>query len=69
MIQPDMISDYTKQICLSVDGQEFKPEQKFTTTFFDREGYLVHFANLKLYLNLGMELLKVHKVIGFQQKR
>ncbi|XP_039299204.1 uncharacterized protein LOC120355030 [Nilaparvata lugens] len=41
--------------------------KKLMNTLFDREKYIVHYVNLKLYLQLGLKLLKVHRVISFSQ--
>jgi hypothetical protein len=30
--------------------------------------YKVHYRNLKLYLSLGIKLIKVHRVVAFKQK-
>jgi len=41
---------------------------KLSATFHDRKNYILHFKNLKLYLQLGMQLLNVHRVLRFTQK-
>ncbi|XP_035234224.1 uncharacterized protein LOC118206056 [Stegodyphus dumicola] len=33
----------------------------------DKEHYIVHYRNLKLYLKLGLKLRKVHKILMFEQ--
>ena len=37
-------------------------------TQFDKENYLVHFSILKFYLEMGMILKTVHRIIKFRQK-
>jgi hypothetical protein len=36
-------------------------------TLYDKKNYTLHYRNLKLYLELGMELKKIHKVLSFNQ--
>ena len=40
---------------------------KLMGTFYTRKKYVLHAANLKLYLKLGMKLKKVHKVLTFEE--
>jgi hypothetical protein len=52
--------------------QEFSKKTKYKSeklvaTFEDRERYLVHGLNLKLYLQLGLRLKKIHRGITFFQ--
>ena len=37
--------------------------------FFDKEKYVVHYKNLKLYLRLGLRLKKIHRVLEFNQSQ
>ena len=40
---------------------------KLCQTFFTKERYVIHFNNLKQYLDLGLKVVKVHKMIKFKQ--
>ena len=40
---------------------------KLVTSFRDREKYMLHGLNLKLYLEQGLELVKIHRGIKFYQ--
>ena len=50
-------------------SHKFKTEYKLMATQRDKERYVVHYRALKLYLELGLELTKIHRVVGFKQKR
>lgn len=65
----DSLSPYAKKSLLESDGHEKYKDVKLMATFNDRVNYVVHGKNLKLYLDLGMKLKKVHRVLRFRQKR
>jgi hypothetical protein len=56
--------DYLKQF-----GHRRTPTEKLLLTLYDKKNYIIHFENLKLYLNLGLELKKIHKCLKFNQSR
>ena len=68
-ITGDMLSEYARE-ALSVQkrkGAQYRAE-KLTSSFLRREKYVCHGTNLKLYLELGMRLVAVHRVIAFDQE-
>ena len=42
--------------------------RKLIPTLYNKEKYVLHEENLKLYLRLGLKLKKVHRVIQFSEK-
>ena len=40
---------------------------KLVPNFNDKRQYVLHYRNLKLYLQLGLVLKKIHRVIAFYQ--
>ena len=41
--------------------------EKLVPNLLNKEKYVLHYRNLKLYLKLGMKLLKIHRAIKFRQ--
>ncbi len=68
MVDESMISDYSKECLQNLEGRTSMKEKKYVASFYPRRNYVVHSANLKLYLELGMKLVKVHSVITFYQE-
>ena len=70
-IQNNNLSEYQKDLLeyLKNYGYRRAPTEKLLTTFYSKEKYKLHFRNLKLYLNMGMKLLKIHRVLKFKQSK
>ena len=46
---------------------ESVPQTKLTSNLHDKVKYAVHYRNLKLYIQLGLVVTKVHRVLAFKQ--
>ena len=62
------LSSYAKDCLKGVYGKSKHKAKKLTSTLRDRKKYVLHGMNLKLYLALGMRLLKIHRGISFYQE-
>jgi len=63
----DDLSPYSKN-ALFISGQKKRyKDVKLMATFTDRIHYGLHAKNLKLYLQLGMKLKKIHRILRFKQ--
>ena len=59
----DMLSSYARSLLTS----KYKGTPKLIPNLMNKVKYTVHYRNLKLYLQLGMKLQTVHKVLKFNQ--
>ena len=59
----DMLSDYSKSFDMKIPKME-----KLVPNLHDKVRYITHYRNLKLYLSLGMELIKIRRVMTFDQE-
>ena len=61
-----MLSEYCKKIAEKYNiliGQV----NKLIPTLKDKKEYVLHYRNLQLYLDLGLKIKKVHRVLEFDQ--
>ena len=65
------LSLYQKSLLdrMNSNGIKYNPTKKLILDLNDKNNYVLHYQNLKLYLELGLKLIKVHKVLKFQQSR
>ena len=46
---------------------ESAPQRKLTPNLRDNVNYVVHYRNMKLYLQLALVVTKLHRVLAFKQ--
>ena len=68
-VNEDLLSRYSRDVLLELKGKTRHKATKLSSTFLPRQKYVLHAANLKLYLELGMKLTKIHRGITFHQER
>ena len=61
-----MLSDYCKKIQKNFNISSGLVH-KLIPTLNNKQKYVLHYRNLQLYLNLGLKLKKVHRVLEFNQ--
>ena len=62
-----MLSPFSKQLIEELNLKTGNV-QKLVPNLQDKQKYVLHHRNLKLYLQLGMKLIKIHRVFQFQQR-
>ena len=65
-VTKNMLSPYCKQI-LEKFNITIGQVKKLIPTLADKQQYVLHYRNLQLYLDLGLKLKKVHRVLMFNQ--
>ena len=65
-VTKNMLSPYCKQI-LEKFNITIGQVKKLIPTLANKQKYVLHYRNLQLYLDLGLKLKKVHRVLMFNQ--
>ena len=65
-IQTEELSFHTKRI-MKILETEHKPCEKLVPNLKDKKNYVIHYRTLKLYLELGLKLVRINKVVSFAQ--
>ncbi|GFR23278.1 c2H2-type domain-containing protein [Trichonephila clavata] len=64
----DMLSPYQKKL-IQIGNIHFpKKNRKLTPSFTFKTNFVVHYLNLKFYLQKGLILKKIHRILGFKQE-
>jgi len=66
-IEKQHLSPYNQRLTEEIQIPNFTGK-KLIADQFDKMKYITHIANLKFYLEHGMQLGKIHKVLRFKQK-
>ena len=65
-ILPHMLSDQQQKHMNDLKSSYHK-NIKLCLTLHDKDNYVCHIRNLKLYLELGLQLKAIHKILKFRQ--
>ncbi|MES9880481.1 MAG: hypothetical protein ABW185_06315 [Sedimenticola sp.] len=68
-VADDELSPYATEIWQQLRGKSKRAKgEKLLCTLEDKERYVLHYRNLKLYLQLGMRIKRIHHVLEFYQE-
>ena len=72
-VTEDMLSPFMKKLLNKIhtergDKPSFKSCRKLLLTQYNKKNYVVHYALLQFFLQEGMVLNKIHRVVSFTQK-
>ena len=61
------LSPYAQKICEINGVKRTTNSEKLMLTLYPKKNYIVHYRNLKLYVQLGLKIVKIHRGIKFSQ--
>jgi len=66
-ITEDMLSSYSKSLIDSLHPSQ--PSEKLVPNLMNKQKYVCHYRNLQFYLDHGLKLDKIHRIISFTRAR
>jgi len=67
-ITDSILSEYATNLLTALKKKQKFKSRKLTSTFLPRKNYVCHGLNLQYYLEQGMKLVKINRVISFRQE-
>ena len=67
-IKDELLSPYQQELLKTLEMKN-STIPKLTPNLYDKYNYILHAKNLKFYLEQGMILKKVHRIISFDQSK
>ena len=67
----EWFSDYQKEVGAKtgvIKNDKYKGTRKLVPHLYEHKNYVLHYRNLKMLAELGVEIKTIHKVISFDQK-
>lgn len=65
-ITQNMLSPYSKRCLKEIYGKSKQKSSKLIVSFLDKKNYVVSGRNLKFYLDNGLKLEKIHRILKFK---
>ena len=63
------LSEYQSDLLEEMQIKKPPPVKKHIQTLFDKQNYTLHYQTLKLYVELGLVVTKLHRVLSFRQEK
>lgn len=67
LIKEEMLSPYTLELLKKYNLSKTLPTIKLTPNFFNKKNYVAHYLNLKFYVQNGLVITKIHRILAFAQ--
>ena len=67
-ITEEMLSPYSTKSLKSLNAN-ITSVTKLSPNLYDKTNYIVHFNNLKFYIEEGLVITKIHRILRFKQSR
>ncbi len=64
-VKKDWLSEYQQDL---LEENNMINVEKLVPNLMNKEKYVLHYKNLRLYLSLGMKVTKIHRLLEFDEK-
>jgi len=61
------LSPFMKSLWEENESKTYNSKEKLLLTHETKQNYVIHFALLKFYLEMGVQVVKIHRAISFYQ--
>ena len=63
-VSPELLSPFARNLL----GQGWRPTEKLIPNLYDKTNYVTHYRNLQFYIQQGLVLVKIHRILSFTQR-
>ena len=67
-IKQEWLSQYQHELVNQLECKFSEDSVKLVPNLLNKERYVLHYRNFKLYHELGMPITKIHRAIKFEQE-
>ena len=67
IVESNQLSEHQQRLQEETQSNTNSKVKKLVPNFYEKERYVLHYRNLKYYLQQGMECVNIHRIISFTQ--
>src|SRR5688572_29954288 len=68
-ITEEMLSPYARELAGKLGVKTSNKIEKLVPNLYPKNNYVLHYRNLQFYVAMGLKIVKIHKILEFDQSR